>query len=474
MTGLLGYGAYLPTYRLDADSGVRGRRVVASFDEDATTMAVEAARALGGSAPSPRVPTALWWASSAPPYLDKTNAAAVHAALRLPADVPAADLIGTTRSTFAAVRAAIGSGGLVVAADVRVGKPGSVDEKSGGDGAAALLFGDGDAVADVLGVAGETCELLDRWRDPHQATGAQWEERFGFEQYADLVRVVAARLLDQAGLAEADHVVVTSGNPGVLRRAVTLVKGAMSTTSSPIGFSGAADPLIGLAAVLDVAGAGETVLVLSAVDGCDGLLLRTTELLAGRRPALSVGAQLERGRPIPYPTYLSWRGLLERELPRRPEPDRPAGPPAYRAAGWKFGLAGTGCTACGFLHLPPLRVCRSCGAVDRMETVSVADRTGTVATFTVDRLAFSPSPPVVEVVVDFAGGGRTTLEVADAEPDAVVVGAEVGLTFRRLFTAGAVHNYFWKARVLRGQATEATESTATAKTTETERATEAS
>lgn len=443
--GILGYGAYLPSYRLGRDSGVRAGthgRVVASFDEDATTMAVEAALGLtGGDVRS------LWWASSTPPYLDKTNAAAVHAALRLPASVPAADLVGTARSTFAAIRAALGEGGLVLAADVRVGKPGSLDEKAGGDGGAALLLGEGETVADVLGIASETVEVLDRWRDPQRTTGEQWEERFGFEQYADLVRSVAARLLDGAGLAEADHVVVTSGNAGITKRAGALVKGALSSTSSPIGFSGAADPLLGLAAVLDVAEPGETVLVLSAVDGCDGLLLRATDLLPSRRSVRSVASQLGGGREVPYPTYLSWRGLLDRELPRRPEPDRPAGPPSARAGAWKFGFAGTRCTACGFLHVPPLRVCRACSAMDAMEVVSLADRTGRVATFTIDRLAFSPSPPVIDVVVDFEGGGRTTLEVADADPERVDVGAEVSLVFRRLFTAGAVHNYFWKARV---------------------------
>jgi hydroxymethylglutaryl-CoA synthase len=440
--GIVGYGAYIPAYRLGPDSGVRGTRVVASFDEDATTMAVEAAGPL-----AERAIEALWWASTSPPYLDKTNATAVHAALRLPAAVPVADLVGSARSTFAALRAAIGAGGLVVAADVRVGKPGSLDERSGGDGAAALLLGQGDVIAEVLGTAGETLELLDRWRDPQRATGEQWEERFGFEQYAELVRAVAARLLDEAGLAEADHVVVTSGNPGITKRAGALVKGALSSGTSPIGFSGAADPLLGLAAVLDTAGPGETVLVLSAVDGCDGLLLRTTDLLRERRSPRPVADQLAGGRTVPYPTYLSWRGLLDRELPRRPEPDRPAGPPSARAAAWKFGFSGSRCTSCGFLHLPPLRVCRGCGSVDAMEQASGASLQGSVATFTVDRLAFSPSPPVVDVVVDFHGGGRTTLEVADADPDAVVVGAEVGLAFRRLFTAGNVHNYFWKAVV---------------------------
>ena len=291
----------------------------------------------------------------------------------------------------------------MVAADVRVGKPGSLDERSGGDAGAALLLGEGPAIADVLGLASETLEVLDRWRDPRRLTGEVWEERFGFEQYSEPLRRVADELLAMAGLTEADHVVITSSNPAVTKRAGSLVKGTLSTTGSPVGFSGAADPILALAAVLDTAGAGETVLVLSAVDGCDGVLLQTTDLLPERRARRPVGAQLESGREVDYPTYLSWRGLLERELPRRPEPDRPAGPPSARAEGWKFGFTGSRCTECGFLHLPPLRVCRACSAADAMETVSGADLTGSVATFTVDRLAYSPSPPVVDVVVDFDG-----------------------------------------------------------------------
>ena len=79
---------------------------------------------------------------------------------------------------------------------------------------------------------------------------------------------------------------------------------------------------------------------------------------------------------------------------------------------------------------------------------TLAGTSGTVATYTVDRLAFSPSPPLIEAVVDFDGGGRYTLEVADGAAETLHVGTRVGLAFRRLFTAGGVHNYFWKARVL--------------------------
>jgi uncharacterized OB-fold protein len=67
-------------------------------------------------------------------------------------------------------------------------------------------------------------------------------------------------------------------------------------------------------------------------------------------------------------------------------------------------------------------------------------------TFTVDRLAYSPSPPIVFAVVDFDGGGRLPIELTDVRADEVRIGDRVELAFRRLFTAEGVHNYFWKAR----------------------------
>jgi uncharacterized OB-fold protein len=83
-----------------------------------------------------------------------------------------------------------------------------------------------------------------------------------------------------------------------------------------------------------------------------------------------------------------------------------------------------------------------------MTETSLADAIGTVATYTVDRLAFSLSPPTINAVVDFDGGGRSLLELADARPDEVAIGRRVRLTFRRLYTADGVHNYFWKARLM--------------------------
>ena len=209
MKALLDYAGYLPAYRL-------GKRVVAAFDEDSTTMAVAAAAAMSGDER-----TALYFTTSTPAYADKNNASAVHAALGLPADVFAADVCGTGRSTFFAIRSAAAAGGLVVTADVRVGRAGSADEKLGGDGAAALRFGDGEAIAEPIGMASRTAEFLDRWRAPTRSYGQQWEERFGFERYAALIRETAAAALESAGLADVDHVALGCPNTAVVKRAAT-------------------------------------------------------------------------------------------------------------------------------------------------------------------------------------------------------------------------------------------------------------
>ncbi|MCU1647668.1 MAG: hypothetical protein JWN03_7943 [Nocardia sp.] len=451
--GINAYSTYLPVHRvLLADIGAtlgtnagKGSRVVASYDEDSTTMGAAAA-ALLFSAVRTDV-DALYFATTTPAYADKTNATAIHAALDLPESVFAVDLAGSARSGVAALRAAAASGGLAILADVRVGRPGSADERSGGDGAAAFLFGP-DPIAEIIAESSMTAEFLDRWRDPLAPTGTQWEERFGVEQYQPLIDRAVAAVLAEAGITEADHIVLVSPNLAVAKRAAFALSGKLTTTNSPIGHAGAADIGVALATALDIAAPGETVLVVSAADGCDAWVLRATDRIGGGRQQVSVAEQLAAGTSVPYPAYLAWRGILDREPPRRPEPDRVAAPPSARAARWKYSFTGSRCAACGLVHLPPARICKRCGAIDDMTAVSMAHRQATVTTFTVDRLAYSPAPPVIEAVVDFEDGGRYTLEIADGGADRLAVGARVETVFRRLHSAGGVHNYFWKARLI--------------------------
>lgn len=84
-----------------------------------------------------------------------------------------------------------------------------------------------------------------------------------------------------------------------------------------------------------------------------------------------------------------------------------------------------------------------------MKMERLTDIPATIATFTIDRLAYSPSPPLVAAVVDFDGGGRFPCEMTDVDPSTVAIGQRVEMTFRRMYSAEAIHNYFWKARPVR-------------------------
>jgi len=79
----------------------------------------------------------------------------------------------------------------------------------------------------------------------------------------------------------------------------------------------------------------------------------------------------------------------------------------------------------------------------------MADVQGTIALLTIDRIAYSPSPPITFAVVDWDGGGRLPVELTDADADKLQIGDRVEMTFRRLFTSDEIHNYFWKAKPVR-------------------------
>ena len=443
--GILGWGVHLPYRRLDRAAiapvagagGGKGTRTAASYDEDSTTMGVEAARqALRSSAVAPRT---LWFATTTPAYLDKTNATAVHAALRLDRTVPAFDALGSVRSGIGALTAALDSpsSALVVTSDVRGGRPGGPDESAGGDAAAALLIGsdeDGPVLAEVVARVSVSEEFLDRWRVPGEMASRLWEERFGETKYAPLAAEALKSALGAARVDAGDVAALVVA--GLHERAVasTAKKSGVAADrlvdrlAAAIGNPGAAQPALLLATALEQlrdAPAGATVVLLVLSDGADAIVLRTTPALAGYRPARTVAAQVAAGAPVAYGRYLAWRGLLQVEPPRRPEPARPSASAAGRSGEWKFGLT----TAAGVL----------------------ADQRGTVTTFTVDKLAYSPSPPVVFAVVDFDDGERLPVELTDVDADGVSVGMRVEMTFRRLFTADGIANYFWKARPVRGE-----------------------
>lgn len=466
--GLIGYGAYVPYHRLRRSEiaavlgvgGGPGTRAVASYDEDSTTMAVEAARVALRGLPEMALPQRVYMATASPPYLDKTNATVVHAALGLDQFALAVDMGGSPRSAVGALLAAADAPvpTLAVLSDVRTGLPGGADERDGGDAAAAFLFGpgtdDAPAVAEILAVSSTTDEFLDRWREPGATASRVWEERFGEHVYGPLAAAAFTDALKATGVTpeEIDHLVVCGLATRAVRqfapRSGARPEALVDDLTTVVGNPGTAQPGLLLAHVLDRAEPGALVALVVLADGATAFVMRTTEALARRqRSRPSVAAQVKAGNDsLRYATFLSWRGQLTREPPRRPDPEPPAAPPAHRSEAYKFGFRASRCEECGMIHLPAVGLCARCGTLDRMAKQPMADVPATVTTFTVDRLAYTPSPPLVAAVVDFDGGGRFRCELTDVDPSTVAIGDRVEMTFRRLYTANAVHNYFWKAR----------------------------
>jgi len=465
MVGIVSYGSYIPYRRLKRAAiaqvlGVaasKGERAVASFDEDSVSMGVEAARdALRG--PTGRNVGTLIFATTNPPYAEKLNAAMIGAAASLPTEIRAVDLTGSVRAGMSALlqgadTARGGSNALVVLSDCRLGLPEGKAEQSNGDGAAAFVFGTENVIAEIVATASLTREFLDTWRLPDERFAHAWEERFGMTQaQVPLLGKIIQNVLARAGVKAADlaKIVVDAPNPRSIDEALRPLKldptKMTDTLALTVGQTGAAHAALMLTGVLPAAKPGDLILVASMADGADAMILRVTPAAASFKPAHSLGRLIESKGDVSYGNYLKWREILPTEPPRRPDPERPAAPPMLRAERWKFGFIGTRCTACGTPQLPPQRVCVKCRAFDKMEPYPFADRTAKIATYAIDRLAYSLNPPTINVVLDFEGGGRFLCEMTDCEPDKVAIGDEVEMTFRRLFTAAGVHNYFWKAR----------------------------
>ncbi|MEV0326862.1 hypothetical protein AB0H63_10470 [Micromonospora echinospora] len=454
MVGIESYAVYIPVGRLPraaiaaalgAGRG-RGSRPVASYDEDSTTLAVAAARrALG-----PRqVSGSLWFATSRPAYLEKSNAVTVAAATGLDERCPAYDVGGALRGGAGALRAGLAEGGaLVVAADLRYSLPGSADEAEGADAAAAFVVG-AEPVAELVGTASVTREFLDRWREPGAVRTRTWEERFGVEEYVPLAQHAVDDVLHKSGVQREELARVVVSTPHARARATVLRAFPAEVTGrgavGELGYAGAADLGLGLVAAFEQAHPGDLVLAVSVTDGADAFLFRMTE--RHRTGACGLDALAGSTAEVSYADFLTWRGLLPREPARRPDVKPPVPPAALRTVGWKFGFVAGRCRECGYRNLPPRRVCLRCRARDAFDPEPMVDVPARVATFTDDWLSESVQLPAKVVAVDFEGGGRFEFEMADAVGFTPSIGDRVVPTFRvASVAANGVRNYTWKVR----------------------------
>lgn len=464
MAGIVAYGAYIPRYRLGAETlgwHSRQERAVANFDEDSVTMAVAAGSDCLTGRDRNRI-DGIIFASTTPPYAEKQCAAIVAAALDLRQDIFASDVSNALRAGTNALKLALdavaaGSAQqvLVVMADSRQGPPRGETERASGDGAAAFVIGIDDVIAQYAGSYSITDNMLDVWRTPGDSFVRTWEDRFATEE--GIGRIVPEALdgyCRRHGITPADVAKAAIYAPDGRRHArlARQLGFTQSQVQEPlfgvVGNTGAAFAPMLLASALETAGPEELLLAISYGDGSDVLGFRVTSIIAtAQRPAMGMSAWVAASQMLDsYETYARWREVwMLDDASRRPAAASPSVSALWREGDKNVRLYGGRCQACGYVQYPVQRVCVACRSRDDSEPVRLSEKPGEVFTYSMDYIAGAVDTPLVVTVVDFEGGGRVLCMMTDRELDEVRVGMPVAMSFRKLRVVNGIHNYYWKA-----------------------------
>lgn len=337
--GIVGYGAYVPRYRLpgsevarvwtDGKGGPVKEKAVAGLDEDVVTMSIEAARnALARAGIDPCDLRAVWVGSESHPYAVKPSGTLVAEAIGAVPNIQAGDWefackAGTEAvvAAMALVGSSMGRYALAIGMDTAQGRPGDALEYTAGSGGAAWLIGPAEEALVVIDASySYVTDTPDFWRRA-EAKYPEHGQRFtGDPAYFKHVTTAGQTLMEISGLKAEDfqYAVFHQPNPKFPQRAGQVLGFKPEQISTGllcpvIGNTYAGSAMIGLTAVLDVAKPGDRILLVSYGSGAgsDAFLLRVTERLLERRDlALKTADYIARRTQIDYATYTRYRGKL--------------------------------------------------------------------------------------------------------------------------------------------------------------------
>jgi hypothetical protein len=404
-----------------------GRHCAAQPDEDAVTLAADAAAAALASA-SADPPDTVVLASHSLPYAEGGSAQLLVELLGLSPQTVVLELGATMRDGLAAIRVAHGllaagaRGALVVGTHrARAGEPGA------GDGAVALLVRGGRGLARLTPGAAHAEELRDRWRLPGDEG-----VRIADTSFADTFGAARVARLLAGDRAEQIAVAICAPAASAAARAERDLGGAGDALAARTGVLGAAHPLLRLLDALE-----RTTLVVAASGGVGEAVLCEPEpaaaaLAASARAAVAGGTDSDRA-PV---------GRAAADL----HPYQSA-PRAWRERGQDLRLEGL--RFGDRVHYPPPAVPPAGHEGEAGVPVALA-RTGTVLTQTRDHVY--PGGVTQMVALDLDDRSRFYGQVAAGSE--LAIGQRARLVPRRLHDGGSdpatgFIQYFWKARPCR-------------------------
>ena len=487
MIGITSYGGYIPRLRLNRMSVfqhmgwfapaiimvAQGERSFCNWDEDSLTMALEASRdCLKGMEKA--MVDAHYLCSTTLPFSDRSCAGVVKAAVNLRDNILAEDFTASLRcGTSALVTAleAVKSGErkqiLVTASDKREAKAGYFYEMWFGDGAASLLVGDSDVIAEFRGSYSVTYDFVDHYRGVGKQYDYMWEERWVRDEgYSKIIPEAVNGLFHKLNITmddvdtfvfpcffKAEHRKIASGLGAGPEKVV-------DNLHEVCGETGAAHPLVMMVYALEQAKPGDRILLAGFGQGCDALYFQVTDNIRNLPSRRGIRGSLESKKTTDnYIKFLKFRDLIQTEMGIRAEaPTQTAMTVLWRKRKMILGMVGGKCRECGTSQFPKMDICVNpeCQMVNTQDDYEFADRPAFIKSFTGDLLAVSIDPPAIYGMVQFADGGRFMADFTDCELNDVRVGQQVALAFRRRYTdqERGFSGYFWKAIPLPGAAPE--------------------
>lgn len=339
--GIVGYGAYIPRYRLPGTevarvwtNGLGGspieEKAVAGLDEDVTTMSIEAARnALARAQIDPRKLRAVWVGSESHPYAVKPTSTIVAESIGTSPNIQAADWEFACKAGTEAVQASIGMIGsgmnaytLSIGMDTAQGRPGDALEYTAASGGAAFILGPAEESCAVYqGSYSFVTDTPDFWRRSHETYPSHGDRFTGEPAYFNHTLSSARTLMEMMSTTAKDYTYAVFHQPNVKfpSRAAQMLGFSSEQIETgllagKIGNVYSGSCMVGLTAILDIAQPGDRILMVSYGSGAgsDSFDLTVTENInAVRDLAPYTQDYITRRTQIDYATYVRYRGKLK-------------------------------------------------------------------------------------------------------------------------------------------------------------------